>query len=305
MSANSFNKAVGCGMACVLGLLANGLASAQDLKRGQEFPEFSEPDMRTGKTVDLKDFRGKVVLIDFWATWCGPCKAELPNVKKAYEKHHKDGFEIISVSLDQTVDACKTYVEQNKMDWYHICDGKFWEAKLAKKHGVHGIPYAVVIGRDGKVLTTEARGAGLNQAIEEGLKQTGEPEKDDEVDEQAQKELSQAETLRKARRYAEALKVYDQVGVKYAARKAGKTANERARELREDPTILKLVQQAEQDAKDAAAAEEGGKWLKTAREMAKAQDYDLARKYYRKITDKYPGTKLAKTAEEELKKLPE
>jgi tetratricopeptide (TPR) repeat protein len=127
----------------------------------------------------------------------------------------------------------------------------------------------------------------------------------DEVDHQAEKELSQAEELRKARRYAEALKVYDQVGVKYAARKAGKTANERARELREDPAIVKLVQQAEQDAKEAAAAEEGGKWLKTAREMAKAQDYDLARKYYRKIIDKYPGTKLAKTAEEELKKLPQ
>ncbi len=127
----------------------------------------------------------------------------------------------------------------------------------------------------------------------------------DEIDHQAEKELAQAETLRKAGKYAEALKAYDQVGIKYAARKAGKTANERARELREDPAVFKVIQQAEQDAKDAAAAEGSSKWLATAREMAKAKNYDLARRYYQKILDKYPGTKTAKTAEDELKKLPE
>ncbi len=109
-----------------------GVASAQELRDGMVFPDFAEKDMNTGKTIKLEDFRGKVVLVDFWATWCGPCKAELPNVKEAYKKYHEKGFDIISISLDQSVETCKNYVKENEMPWHHICDGNVWDAKLAK-----------------------------------------------------------------------------------------------------------------------------------------------------------------------------
>ncbi len=160
--------------------------------------------------------------------------------------------------------------------------------------------------RDFKQMLKTAE-IGGKQTKEQAADPAVDPDADqpDEIDHQAEKELKQADDLRSAGKYGEALKLYDQIGVKYAARKTGKLANERARVMREDPVIQKAIQRAEQEQKDAAATEEGGKWLKTAREMAKVRNYDLARKYYQRVIDKYPGTKVAATAEEELKKLPQ
>jgi thiol-disulfide isomerase/thioredoxin len=125
-----------------------------------------------GKAVSLDQFRGKVLLLDFWATWCGPCVAELPNVVAAYGKYHGKGFEVVGISLDQpdSRDKLIKFTQDNKMPWQQIYDGKYWEASNATAYGVSGIPFTVLVGRDGKIAAVDARGNALAPAIEAALK---------------------------------------------------------------------------------------------------------------------------------------
>jgi thiol-disulfide isomerase/thioredoxin len=109
-----------------------------------------------GKKTALKDLKGKVVLIDCWATWCGPCKAEMPNLKKLYEKHNKDGFEIVGISLDDTDKPVKEYVEENKIPWGQVV-GKT-ASEFAAKWGIEAIPAMFLVDRKGKLRTITARG---------------------------------------------------------------------------------------------------------------------------------------------------
>ena len=124
-----------------------------------------------GKETDLAKMKGKVVLIDFWATWCGPCIAELPNVLKAYEEYNDKGFEIIGISLDNVKDEDKlrTFVKDKKMTWPHAFDGQGWRNSLAKKFGISSIPATFLIGKDGKVVSTNLRGPALSKAVKKEL----------------------------------------------------------------------------------------------------------------------------------------
>ena len=111
--------------------------------------------------------------MDFWATWCGPCVAELPNVLAAYTKFHDQGFEILGISLDRENDRPKLekFIQDKNMPWRQIYDGKFWEAANAKSYGVQSIPFTLIIGKDGKIAAVGARGEALAPAIEAALKQ--------------------------------------------------------------------------------------------------------------------------------------
>lgn len=122
-----------------------------------------------GSEINLADMKDKVVLVDFWATWCGPCVGEMPNLIKAYEEYHEKGFEILGISLDQDKAALEKFVEERKMTWPQFFDGKGWENELAGKFGIKGIPATFLIGKDGTVVATDLRGDALEQALEEHL----------------------------------------------------------------------------------------------------------------------------------------
>ena len=126
-----------------------------------------------GGTFDISQFKGKVVLVDFWATWCGPCIAELPNVKDVYAKYHGRGFEVVGISLDSDVDDLTKFIKDEHIPWPILFEGgedaSGWEHPLAKKYGVSAIPMAVLIDRQGKVVTLSAQGERLAELVDELL----------------------------------------------------------------------------------------------------------------------------------------
>ena len=140
-----------------------------NLKVGAPFPDFQEKDVN-GKPISVSAYKGKVVLIDFWATWCGPCVRELPNVLEAYNKYHDKGFEIIGISLDQEKDQLLNFTKQKQMPWQQYFDGKGWENKLAGIYGVNSIPATYLLDKNGVIIDKDLRGAELVAAIEKALK---------------------------------------------------------------------------------------------------------------------------------------
>lgn len=137
---------------------------------GQTAPEFTLPDPN-GKEVKLSSFRGKYVLVDFWASWCRPCREENPNVVKAYNKYKNKNFTILGVSLDQPggKDAWMKAVMQDKLTWTQVSDLKFWNSVVVPMYKIEGIPYNVLVDPDGKIIAESLRGADLERKLEEVL----------------------------------------------------------------------------------------------------------------------------------------
>lgn len=125
-----------------------------------------------GREVDLAKLRGKVVLIDFWATWCGPCKEEIPNVRANYEKYHSKGFEVVAVSLDFDKDRQKLidYCRDNQLPWPQHFDGKGTKNEYAMKYSIRAIPAMFLLDQEGRVVSSNARGEKLEEEIRRLLK---------------------------------------------------------------------------------------------------------------------------------------
>lgn len=141
--------------------MAAQILSMRKVAVGSEAPEItmSQPN---GEVISLSDFRGQYVLIDFWASWCGPCRRENPNVKKVYDKYHEKGFEILGVSLDKAMQPWLNAIGQDGLEWRHVSDLKFWSSPVVAEYQVTGIPHTVLVDPKGIIVAKNLRGEALD-----------------------------------------------------------------------------------------------------------------------------------------------
>lgn len=135
---------------------------------GSKAPGFSGPTP-AGETLALKEVLGKVTLIDFWASWCKPCRAENPNIVRIYEKYHDKGLNIIGVSLDKSKEKWLGAIEADQLTWNHVSNLKFWQGPIAQKYKVRSIPAAFLLDENGVIIGKNLRGKALEDKIAEIL----------------------------------------------------------------------------------------------------------------------------------------
>lgn len=142
------------------------LRQAKSFVPGGDAPEIT---MKTpeGEQLKLSDMKGKVVLVDFWASWCGPCRKENPNVVRVYNKYKNRGFEILGVSLDKTKDKWLAAIEMDGLTWPHVSDLKGWKNEAAQTYGVRSIPHTVLVDAEGKIIARNLRGGALERKLAE------------------------------------------------------------------------------------------------------------------------------------------
>lgn len=164
--AGEFEKKYSQSNAMDVSMMKPRLDAIKQMMIGVKAPEFTlqTPD---GKDVSLKDFKGKYVLIDFWASWCGPCRKENPNVVALYRQYKDKGLEILGVSLDRTKDAWEKAIADDKLEWTQVSDLKGWQSAASALYGVTSIPHTVLIDKNGVIMARQLRGEVLAKKLYE------------------------------------------------------------------------------------------------------------------------------------------
>ena len=136
---------------------------------GTPFPDFAEKDL-AGKPISVGALKGKVVLVDFWASWCPLCQLELPNIIDLYQQYHAQGFEVVGISLDDDRGKLRGFLKQTAgMTWPQYFDGLHWSNKLAVKYGVDELPFTILVGPDGRIIGKQLQGFVLTKAVTAAL----------------------------------------------------------------------------------------------------------------------------------------
>lgn len=156
--------------------ISSGPTMDENIKVGTKIEEISMPSLY-GEMLSTEDLKGKIVLIDIWASWCRPCRLENPNLVQTYAQYHNqifknaDGFEIYSISIDQDKLSWERAIKKDQLSWnYHVNDFKGWNSPIIEKFKIEGIPSNILIDKNGKVIATNLRGKELGKELEKLLK---------------------------------------------------------------------------------------------------------------------------------------
>lgn len=152
-----------------LTLITNRLKDLEKTAIGSAITEFQLPDIN-GNIVNINNFKGQYVLIDFWASWCGPCRQENPNVVKAFENYKTNNFTVLGISLDKDKEKWLKAIAKDKLDWTHVSDLNGWDNSVAKQFGVKSIPFSILIDPTGKIIAKDLRGEKLIEFLNNNLK---------------------------------------------------------------------------------------------------------------------------------------
>ena len=147
-------------------LIEDRIQILESTKMGSEAPNFTQESIE-GKQIELADYKGKYVLVDFWASWCGPCRKENPNIVKAYNKYHNSGFEVLGISLDDDRTNWQRAIDKDKLTWTHVSDLKGWRNEVAMLYGVNSIPHSILVDPDGIIMGNNLIGEELQEKLEE------------------------------------------------------------------------------------------------------------------------------------------